>query len=108
MSISDAQGNPLYKVHSPTCCMGMCVDICAEGNPCFGKGCCKVPFYIYPATQEDTDNGAPYIGKVVKVSILDVRLDIDLTDEKFFVNLHLTNVCAVNDYFISGSKKHGG
>jgi len=67
MRINDANGNPLYKVHSPTCCMGMCVDICAEGNPCCGKGCCKVPFYIYPASQEDTDNGAPYIGKVVKV-----------------------------------------
>lgn len=67
MSISDAQGTPIYKVHSPTCCMGMCVDICAEGNVC-GRGCCKVPFYIYPATQQDTDNGAPYVGKVVKVS----------------------------------------
>lgn len=67
MRINDAKGEPIYKVHSPTCCLGMCVDICAEGNPCCGKGCCKVPFYIYPASQEDTDNGAPYVGKVVKV-----------------------------------------
>eukprot|EP00551_Chaetoceros_affinis_P003812 CAMPEP_0203661314 /NCGR_PEP_ID=MMETSP0088-20131115/59546_1 /ASSEMBLY_ACC=CAM_ASM_001087 /TAXON_ID=426623 /ORGANISM="Chaetoceros affinis, Strain CCMP159" /LENGTH=264 /DNA_ID=CAMNT_0050523977 /DNA_START=91 /DNA_END=885 /DNA_ORIENTATION=- len=67
MQITDASGSPVYKVHPPTCVGGMCVDICAEGNPCCGKGCCKVPFYIYPATQEDTDNGAPYVGKVVKV-----------------------------------------
>lgn len=67
MQIKDETGQPIYKVHSPTCCMGMCVDICAEGNPCFGKGCCKVPFYIYPAAQTETDNGAPFVGKVVKV-----------------------------------------
>ena len=47
--------------------MGLCVNICTEGNPCCGKGCCKVPFHIFPADQENTDNGAPYAGKVVKV-----------------------------------------
>lgn len=67
MMITDANGQPLYKLHSPTCCMGMCVNCCAEGNPCFGKGCCKVPFHIFPASQVDTDNGTPEIGKIVKV-----------------------------------------
>lgn len=67
MNITDASGSPVYKVHSPTCLGGICVNCCAEGNPCCGKGCCKVPFYIYPATQEDTDNGAPFVGKIVKV-----------------------------------------
>ena len=67
MLITDQDSQPLYKLHSPTCCMGMCVNCCAEGNPCCGRGCCKVPFHIFPATQMDTDNGAPEIGKIVKV-----------------------------------------
>lgn len=67
MQIKDATGNPIYKIHAPTCCFGTCVNICAEGNPCCGKGCCRIPFHIFPASQEDTDNGAPYVGKVVKV-----------------------------------------
>jgi len=67
MKILDGQGKPIYKVHSPTCIGGMCVNCCAEGNPCCGKGCCKVPFHIFPADQEDTDNGAAFAGKIVKV-----------------------------------------
>jgi hypothetical protein len=66
LQINDASGTPMYKVHSPTCCGGTCVDCCAEGKNC-GAVCCRVPYYIYPATQQDTDNGAPYIGKVVKI-----------------------------------------
>ncbi len=64
--ITDASGEQIYKVHSPTCCAGLCVNCCSEGNPC-GKGCCKLAFHIFPADQEDTDNGAPYTGKIVKV-----------------------------------------
>jgi hypothetical protein len=66
MQIKDASNQPIYKVHPPTCCYGMCIDCCAEGNPCFGRGCCKVPFHIFPASQKDTDNGAPEVGKIVK------------------------------------------
>jgi hypothetical protein len=43
----------------------MCVNCCAEGNPC-GKGCCKTSFRIYPADQADTDGDAPYIGVILK------------------------------------------
>jgi hypothetical protein len=67
MMITDSNGANLYKVHPPTCCGGMCVDICSEGNPCCGKGCCKIAFHIFPADQKDTDNGAPHAGKIVKV-----------------------------------------
>lgn len=28
--------------------------------------CCKVPFRIYPAGQEDTGGDAPYVGKILK------------------------------------------
>ena len=57
---------PIYKIHQPTCCNGCCVNCCTEGNPCFGRGCCKVPFHIYPASQECTDGDVPFIGKIVK------------------------------------------
>lgn len=63
--ISDSNMKPMYKLHQPTCCNGGCVDCCAEGNPC-GKGCCKVPFHIYPHSQADTEGKAPYIGKILR------------------------------------------
>ncbi|EED93227.1 predicted protein [Thalassiosira pseudonana CCMP1335] len=61
----DGSGNELYKMHQPTCCCGMCVNCCAEGNPC-GKGCCKASFRIYPANQDKTDGDAPYLGSILK------------------------------------------
>lgn len=67
MMISDYNGKDIYKVHQPTCCGGMCVNCCAEGNPCCGRGCCKVPFHIFPADQADTDNGASHAGKILKL-----------------------------------------
>ncbi len=67
MVIKNENSVDIYKVHSPTCLGGMCVNCCAEGNPCCGKGCCKVPFHIFPADQQVTDNGAPYIGKILKL-----------------------------------------
>ena len=66
MLIKDANGVDVYKLHQPTCCGGMCISCCSEGNPC-GKGCCKVPFHIFPADQEDTDNGAAHVGKILKL-----------------------------------------
>eukprot|EP00542_Grammatophora_oceanica_P013014 CAMPEP_0194031616 /NCGR_PEP_ID=MMETSP0009_2-20130614/4754_1 /TAXON_ID=210454 /ORGANISM="Grammatophora oceanica, Strain CCMP 410" /LENGTH=252 /DNA_ID=CAMNT_0038671825 /DNA_START=221 /DNA_END=979 /DNA_ORIENTATION=+ len=65
-TITSADSNGLYKVHPPTCCGGCCVNCCAEGNPCCGRGCCKVPFHIFPADQEKTDSGAEHIGKILK------------------------------------------
>ncbi|KAL7535101.1 hypothetical protein ACHAXR_006270 [Thalassiosira sp. AJA248-18] len=61
----DADGKELYKVHQPTCVGGMCINCCAEGNPC-GKGCCKASFRIYPASQDKTDGDAPYVGTILK------------------------------------------
>jgi len=63
--ISDEKDKPIYKMHSPTCLGGMCVNCCAEGNPC-GKGCCKVSFRLYPADQDDTDGDAPFVGVLLK------------------------------------------
>ena len=62
---SDENGNAVYKIHPPTCCGGCCVNCCAEGNPC-GKGCCKVSFRIFPASQTDTGGDAPYVAKILK------------------------------------------
>lgn len=63
--IFNGDNKALYKVHMPTCCCGICVNCCAEGNPCCGSGCCIVPFYIYPANQARTDGEAP-VGKIIK------------------------------------------
>lgn len=40
LKVFDHGGKQLYLAHSPTCLGGLCVNCCAEGNPC-GKGCCK-------------------------------------------------------------------
>jgi len=66
MKVYDHTGNQIYLVHPPTRCGGMCVNCCAEGNPC-GKGCCKSSFRIYPGN----DNGKsstndPYLGVITK------------------------------------------
>mmetsp|Transcript_8160 Transcript_8160/g.23459 ORF Transcript_8160/g.23459 Transcript_8160/m.23459 type:complete len:255 (+) Transcript_8160:115-879(+) len=61
----DESGAPIFKIHQPTCCAGMCVNCCAEGNPC-GKGCCKESFRVYPADQAQTDGDAPYLGHIMK------------------------------------------
>jgi len=65
-TISDADGNPKYKVHSPTCCGGVCVNCFTEGCIC-GKGLCKMPFWIFDHNQEITDGGdAKHLGKILK------------------------------------------
>ena len=64
--VLNASQQPVYKMHQPTCVGGMCVNCCAEGNPC-GPGCCKVPFHVFPADQKDTDNGAQHSGKILKM-----------------------------------------
>ncbi|KAL7577388.1 hypothetical protein ACA910_002114 [Epithemia clementina (nom. ined.)] len=57
----------LYILHQPTCCGGCCVNCCAEGNPCARKGCCKVSFRVYPASQEGNTGGdQPYVGMIMK------------------------------------------
>lgn len=61
----DAGGQELYKMHAPTCLGGLCINCCAEGNPC-GKGCCKASIRVFPASQEDTDGDAPHVGVIMK------------------------------------------
>ena len=63
-TVKNDKEEPMYLVHAPTCCGGVCVNCCAEGNPC-GKGCCLQSFRVYPYAQKGQTNGdAPYIGKV--------------------------------------------
>merc|ERR1711861_66783 len=41
--VVDEQNQGQYTLQMPTCCGGVCVDICAEGL------CnCRIPFYLYP------------------------------------------------------------
>lgn len=60
-----ADDREMYKIHAPTCLGGLCINCCAEGNPC-GKGCCKASMRIYPASQDQTDGDAPYVGVILK------------------------------------------
>ena len=55
----------LYTMHPPTCLGGICVNCCAEGNPC-GKGCCKQSFRLYDPSTTNTDGDAPYLGQIMK------------------------------------------
>ncbi len=60
-SVAQGQQEPTlkYKIHMPTCCGGVCVNVCKEG--CCS---CRIPFYIYtPGKEGDNDE----IGKIVKV-----------------------------------------
>ena len=86
-TVNDASGNALYIVHQPTCCGGFCVNCCAEGNPCCGRGCCKVPFHVFPASMKGkTDGSDAFIGKIVKAPksmMTEVFTDSDAFDVTF-------------------------
>jgi len=59
-TISDNSEKALFKVQMPTCCGGMCVNVCAEGL------CnCRIPFYIYPSgtTEPGTELMSENIGE---------------------------------------------
>ena len=84
--IFDDEAKLLYKLHQPTCCGGMCVNCCAEGNPCTSKGCCKESFRVYDANQEETDGDAPYLGYIMKKpksAMVEIFTDADAFDVKF-------------------------
>lgn len=62
--VFDDQDQQLYLIHPPVCCGGICINCCAEGNPC-GKGCCKQSFRVY---NPDVGNqgGDVYEGLIMK------------------------------------------
>lgn len=63
--ILDGSNIPIYTLHSPTCCCGICVD-CKNAD-----GCCRfheTPYHVYPFSQSITDGDAPFLSKIVKVS----------------------------------------
>lgn len=57
--IKDANNQQQFVMHYPTCCMGMCVNCCAEG--CCN---CRIPFYIYTPGKGDDKR---QVGKIVKI-----------------------------------------
>jgi hypothetical protein len=65
-NVFDANDEELYLIHPPTCCCGCCVQCCSEGNPCFGKGCCTAPFWVFQAGQKNTGGDAVHLGKILK------------------------------------------
>lgn len=84
MTVSSHKDRPVYKVHPPTCCFGTFVNCCSEGACSYC--CCVFPFHIFPASLEDTDNGAEEIGKIVKRPksfATEVFTDADAFDVEF-------------------------
>uniref|UniRef100_A0A7S3L062 Phospholipid scramblase n=2 Tax=Amphora coffeiformis TaxID=265554 RepID=A0A7S3L062_9STRA len=66
-TVKDSKLDGLYIIHPPTCLGGICINCCAEGNPCGKKGCCKASFRVYPYAQKgQTTDEAPYIGLILK------------------------------------------
>lgn len=59
LAVKDAQGDIKYLLHMPTCCGGMCIDVCAGG--CCS---CKIPFYLYDPAQ---DEPGKHVGEITKV-----------------------------------------
>mmetsp|Transcript_34504 Transcript_34504/g.76645 ORF Transcript_34504/g.76645 Transcript_34504/m.76645 type:complete len:247 (+) Transcript_34504:68-808(+) len=59
LRVVDASGTHKYNFLQPTCCCGMCVNVCAEG--CCN---CRIPFYIFPPGQSTVGQEK---GSVVKV-----------------------------------------
>jgi len=66
MKVYDHEGKELYLVYPPTCCGGVCVNCCAEGNPCTSKGCCKESHRIYLPTDTKATTEDPYLGIIFK------------------------------------------
>jgi hypothetical protein len=62
-------------------------DVASSTDPCFGKGCCKYPFWVFPADQKDTDGSdANPIGKIVKIPksmAVELFTDADAFDVHF-------------------------
>lgn len=54
--VKDAEENITHHIHVPVC-FGCCANVCAEG-------CCRIPFYVYPANDYRYDN---FDGKIVKM-----------------------------------------
>lgn len=60
--VHNDKDDKIYLVHPPTCCGGMMVNCCTEGNPCCGRGCCKMPFWIMDPNQDEE----VMLGKILK------------------------------------------
>jgi len=85
MKVYDHAGAEVYHISPPTCCGGICINCCAEGNPC-GKGCCKESFRIYAPGEADASTDAPYLGvllKKPKSKVVEVFTDAVALEVKF-------------------------
>lgn len=116
-TINSPGGQPIYKIHPPTCCGGCCINCCAEGNPC-GKGCCKVGFNVFPADQAKTDGDAQFVGRILKKPKslgVEIFTDADAFDVTFPDNataqekgLLMGSAIFINANFFEGNDGGGG
>jgi Scramblase len=79
---TDKSGNPIYKIHQPTCCGGMCVDCCTEDS----GTCCPqtTPFWVFDANQANTaGDNAEHQGSVAKTILTEAFTDDTVFDVNF-------------------------
>lgn len=114
--VFDHEQNHIYTMHPPTCIGGMCVNCCAEGNPC-GRGCCRASIRIYDPDQKDTDGDAPYIGVILKKpksAMVEIFTDAEAfevdfpkdatTDQK---GILIGTAIFINSLFFEGEQEQG-
>ena len=93
--VDTESGSPQYDIHMPTCCCGMCINVCAEG--CCN---CRVPFYIYASGTNDQK------GKIVKIwggLKKEILTDAD-TFEVSAVSIFIRSIWCITNEFRSISR----
>ena len=108
--VVDADEALQYNLHQPTCCCGMCVDLCAEG--CCS---CRIPFNIY---EPGKHAAGQEVGQVVKVwsgLATEVFTDADKFELRFPANADaqtktrlLGATFLINQLFFEGKKGDDG
>jgi len=110
----DHDGKEIYIIRPPVCCGGMCVNCCAEGNPC-GKGCMKSSFEIY--NPEGYGNDAEPLGKILqkpKSLMTELFTDAQAFDVKYPSDANVAQkgllagaTLLMNSLFYEGSQSEG-
>lgn len=108
-NVHNGAGERQYVIHMPTCCFGMCVNICSEG--CCS---CKIPFGIYKPGQQKSDQKLGQITKVWGGLATEMFTDADKFEVEFpaeadadtKANL-LGSVFLLNQLFFEGAPPAG-
>lgn len=85
--IKDGSNIPIYNLHAPTCCCGMCVNCQSIDGQCLS--CHEIPFHVYPYSQNATDGDVPFVSKIVKIPRGEANMDaFDVTFPENAISEH--------------------